>query len=127
MYRSLAGYLTVAMAGLAFWKLANVVQGTSEPWDSPHYLGFYFAALGLSAAFGFLFNERSWRWGIIVVFAQFPIMQVDSPPAVGANMWPVGLVFLAFLALPAAAASTAGAQLRNLCKLGQKADRRDVG
>lgn len=105
------GYLTVAVAGLAFWEMAHLVLGTKEPWDSPNYLGFYLGALGLSAVFGYLFHKRAWRWGVIVIFAQLPVMAVHSRlgPLVA-----IGVVLLTFLAMPAALAAIGASQLREL-------------
>jgi hypothetical protein len=51
MQRASTRFLAVAVA-LAFWELANVVLRTQEPWDSPDYLSFYLASLGLCAATG---------------------------------------------------------------------------
>lgn len=98
---------------MAFWELVNIIQGSTEPWDSPYYLISYAAALGLSAGFGYLFHESPWRWGVIVVFAQFPVMALDSPPGPDNGLWPIGLFILVVLALPAAFASGAGGTLRH--------------
>jgi hypothetical protein len=110
MRRAPVGFLIVTVAALAFWESANRILGVTEPWDSPGFFSFYLAALGLCAAFGYLFPERSWRWGVIVVFAQLPVMM--RHPNVGASLLPVGLLFLTGLALPAVVAATFTSHLR---------------
>lgn len=74
MQREPIRLLIVIVAGLAFWEWANVALGRQEPWDSPDYFSFYLTALGLCGALGYLFPERPWRWGLIIVFAQLPVM-----------------------------------------------------
>jgi hypothetical protein len=103
--------LLVTIAGLASWQGATVVLGKPEAWDSPNYLGFYLAALGLCAAFGYFFPERAWRWGLIIVFAQLPVMLFQSGTG---PLMVVGLGFLTAMALPAVAAATATSYLRKL-------------
>jgi hypothetical protein len=104
-------FLVVAAGGLALWQFANAVLGTREPWDSPAYLGFYLGALGLSAGFGALYNERPWRWGLIVIFAQLPVMMLHK--AVDPLLL-VGFAFLAVSALPAIIAASLGSYFGKL-------------
>jgi hypothetical protein len=103
-------YLVVTAGGLALWQLATSVLGTPEPWDSPDYLAFYLAALGLCGVFGFLFPDRPWRWGFIVIFAQLPVMIFHS--AGFGPLLVVGLAVLAVQALPAIIAATAASSVR---------------
>lgn len=113
MLKEVARYLLVAAAGYALWKWGQVVGGDNEVWDTKWFLPFYGASLGLAAAFGLFFPERAWRWGLIVVFALFPAMTSDAPPITpGANMWPLGLLMTAFLALPGAGVAAATGALR---------------
>ena len=114
MMKELIRYLVVAGAGFALWQWGQVVAKTNELWDTHWFLPFYGAALGLSAALGLLFHDRAWRWGFIVVLALFPSMIVDARPGNGGGLWPVGLMFTAFLALPGAAAAAGAAQVRKL-------------
>jgi hypothetical protein len=101
--------LIVAMAGLALWQLSVFVLGTKEPWDSANYVGFYLAALGLSAVFGYFYTARAWRWGFIVIFAQLPIMLLQAEPD---GLMLVGLLFLSMLALPGAIVAIIASRLR---------------
>jgi hypothetical protein len=103
-------YLVVTAGGLALWQLATSVLATPEPWDSPDYLAFYLAALGLCGVFGFLFPGRAWRWGFIVIFAQLPVMIFHSA-ALG-PLLVLGLAVLAVQALPAILAAAAASALR---------------
>ena len=111
MQREPIRLLLVTIAGLAFWEWATIVLGVREAWDSPDYLSFYLAALGLCAAFGYLFTERAWRWGLIIMFAQLPVMLVHSGTG---PLMVVGVAFLTVMAVPAVAAATATSYLRKL-------------
>lgn len=103
--------LAVTIVGLVFWGLANIASGTEEPWDSPDYLNFYLGALGLCAAFGYLFDAHPWRWAVIIIFAQWPIMAFTA--GLGPLMI-VGLGFLTLQLLPAIFASLVTSNLRKL-------------
>ena len=66
--------LAVFLLGVGFWSAASVVLGSGEPWDSPYYGAWFLASLAISAAVGWLFHTRPWRWGPIMVFGQAPVM-----------------------------------------------------
>ncbi len=95
--RCLIRSLVVALVGLGLWQLATVALG-AEPWDDSGYTGFYLMSLGLSALFGYFYPEKPWRWGLILTFAQLPIMLIHAEPS---RLLLVGLLFLVALALPA--------------------------
>lgn len=104
-------FLIVTAVGLAFWECANVILGTQEPWDSPDYLNFYLISLGICAAFGYLFPERPWRWGLIIIFAQLPVMIFHAGHG---PLLVMGLAFLTVQAMPAMITATATSYLRKL-------------
>lgn len=100
----------VTATGLAFWAFATLLLGTGEPWDSPVYPAVYLASLGLCGAFGYMSPSRSWFWGVIVIFAQLPVMVLQTgrvSPMIG-----VGLGLLALQAMPAALVAVAASHLR---------------
>jgi hypothetical protein len=94
--RELVHSLVVTLAGITLWQLATILLG-AEPWDSGGYAGFYLAALGLCALFGWLYTERPWRWGFILIFAQLPVMLVQVEPD---ELLLAGVVYLSLLTLP---------------------------
>lgn len=102
--------IAVIATGLAFWAFATLLLGKQEPWDSPVYPVVYLASLGLSGAFGYMLPSRSWFWGVIVIFAQLPVMVLQTEragPLIG-----IGLGLLALQAMPAALVAAAAAHLR---------------
>lgn len=90
------------------WIIANWVSRTSEPWDSQNFGIFYLLALGIAAGFGYVFPSRAWLWGVIIIFAQLPVMLVQS--GVG-PLTPLGIIILAGLSLPAALVASACARV----------------
>lgn len=106
----MARILAVTVAALAYWVAVNAVSGAREPWDAANYWDLYYPlALGLAAIFGWLFERGAWRWGAIILFAQFPVMVAASGMG---PLFAVGLVMLAGLSIPAMVAAEAGAWLR---------------
>lgn len=95
--------LVVTLAGLALWVLATIVLG-GEPWDYDGYIGFYLGALSLCALFGWLFEVRAWRWGLVLVLTQAPVLLLlNSSGArdLQDGLVLVGLAYLAAQTLPA--------------------------
>jgi hypothetical protein len=85
------------------------VLQVTEPWDSPRYLSTYLLALAGCAATAVVRPERAWRWGIIVIFAQLPVLLAHS----GAGpLLAAGVLFLVGQSLPAVALSLAVGALR---------------
>jgi len=100
----------VAATGLAFWQWATSSLGMQEPWDAPDYPAFYFGSLGICAASGYLLPARPWRWALIIIFAQLPLMVLHTG-RVG-PLLVVGIGFLVLQALPAILAATAASRFR---------------
>jgi hypothetical protein len=95
--------LFVTSSGLALWALAATVLG-GEPWDSRGYVGFYLGALGLCALFGWLFEVRAWRWGLVLVLTQAPVsllLSLSGARDLQDGLVLVGLAYLAAQTLPA--------------------------
>jgi hypothetical protein len=102
------------MAGLTLWLIATLVLG-GEPWDFREYTQYYLVALCLSAFFGHRYRFRPWRWGLILVFAQIPLIAM-SPN--GQGLLPAGLLYTLLLSLPAMAVASAASYLTKLYRRG---------
>lgn len=95
---------------LAYWYLVCLMTDQNEPWDAASYwVIWYPLSLGLSALGGYALKSRSWSAGVIVTFAQLPVMVMINGE-VGALI-AVGLVLLVGLAMPAAAIAKAAGRL----------------
>jgi hypothetical protein len=102
--------LIVTAVSLAWWLAVGAVTGRAEAWDAPDYMTLiYPLSLGLAALFGSLFPRQAWRWGAIVLFAQFPVMVVQSGMG---PLFAVGLAMLLGLSIPAMFAAEGAAWLR---------------
>jgi hypothetical protein len=102
---------SVSATALAFWQLATMVLGVQEPWDSPEYPAFYIASHGLCGVFGYLWPSRPWRWALLVIFAQLPVMVLQAgrvDPLLSA-----GLGLLTLQALPAILVAIVASRFRN--------------
>lgn len=109
--RSVAlGACIAAVIGIAYWAVASAMAGGDEPWDAPAYWTLaYPGALLVSAVLGVTMPGRAWLWGLIVVFAQVPVVIAVS----GAGpLLMAGLLYAAVLSLPAALVSAGAAWAR---------------
>jgi hypothetical protein len=85
--------------GLTLWTVVAVAEMRLEPWDAPSFWTIYYpAAIGLSGVLGFVFPARPWRWAVLLMFMQLPIMVLGGS---GFSLLPMGLILMAVLALPA--------------------------
>ena len=99
------------LAGILLWSVTAWAGHRSEPWDSDIYWSAaYPLSLLISAALGFLFPLRPWRWAAILIFSQLLVMLARGS---GLSLLPLGLVMLVCLTLPAAALAWAGARVRS--------------
>jgi hypothetical protein len=103
-------WLVTSISGLLFWSMAVVASGRREPWDSDAYWTLYLPlAVLLAFAFGMLFPDRAWRWALVVIFMQLPVMLAGGS---GMGLLPLGIVLLLILSLPAILAAMLGAGMR---------------
>lgn len=103
-------WIITAMLGAILWGMTSHLSGRNEPWDSGAYWSAsYPLALLLSGCLGFAFPERTWRWAVLLIFTQLPIMLVGGS---GLGLLPLGLILLGFLSLPAIFLAAVGARLR---------------
>ncbi len=109
MKKDAARIAAVSVLGIAFWAVASLTLGKGEPWDSPHYLAWFGAALALSGALGGVLPRGAWRWGALMIFGQLPVMAFQA--GVG-PLAPVGIGVLVLEAMPACLISIAASLAR---------------
>ncbi len=94
----------VAVVGMVLWFVASLVSGLREPWDgSLYWVVVYPLAILVCALFGYFYPRRPWRWPLVLFAAQFIAMCLRNGEI--GNLWPLGIVFSAVLALPGIAAA----------------------
>jgi hypothetical protein len=104
-----AAALLAVLLGVALWLLGALVTPTREPWDSRAYWFFvYPLALAACALLGHRYPTRSWRWALIVFESQFLAMCARNGEL--GNLWPMGMLLFAFVALPGVAAARVAAR-----------------
>lgn len=98
-------YATAFLAGTIVWSLATAAAGGREVWDvGLYWTAAYPAALLTGAGLAVRFPDRPWRWPLVVMLAQMPVMIAFGS---GFSLLPLGLVLLAFLSLPGIAIAVA--------------------
>ena len=108
--RDAAGWLVSFAGGTLLWSAATISLGGREPWDTGEYWTIYLpVACALSGLLGYAFPERTWRWPLILMLAQFPVMAVTR--GIG-SLWIPGIVMLLVLALPGMLFAALGSLLR---------------
>lgn len=101
----------VFLLGVGYWSAASVVLSSGEPWDSPNYSAWFLGCLAISAAVGWLFRTKPWRWGPILVFGQAPVILVLT----GLDpMFVVALGWITLEAIPALIVSAVAGRARTL-------------
>jgi hypothetical protein len=91
-------YAMAFLAGTIVWSLATIAAGGREAWDvGLYWTAAYPAALLIGGGLAALFPYRPWRWPLVVMFAQIPVMIAFGS---GFGLLPLGLVLLAVLSLP---------------------------
>ena len=109
MLADIKAYAGAFALGTLLWALATIALGGREPWDSNVYWTIaYPAALVLSGGLGALFPARPWRWPLVLMIAQLPVMAASGS---GLGLWPLTMGLLAILSLPGMAIASLGAWL----------------
>ena len=96
--------------GIASWELVRQLGARREAWDDPVYwqLG-YPLLIGAAFVLGLVWREAPWRWAAWMMGGQAAWSLVLATVKDGVpNLFPLGLVTFAILALPCAAAVYAG-------------------
>ena len=105
-------FALAAAIGMAVWFAASTMTGRREAWDAEAYwIAAYPGAIAVSAVLGLLYPERPWRWAMTLFQAQFVAMCIRNGEL--GNLWPMGLVLFAVIALPAIGAANLASRLRH--------------
>jgi hypothetical protein len=108
--RSRLPFLLAAAIGAALWSAAALISGRPEPWDGAGYWALAYPLSILACALlGYSYPERSWRWALLLFEAQFVAMCVRNGEL--GNLWPLGMVLFAIVALPGVFAARLTARL----------------
>ena len=91
------------VSGVLYWLFVRWVTGAAEPWDADaHWRLWYPSSLGLAALAGAAFKTRGWMAGVILTFAQLPVIWLNAGTI---SLWVIGLAMCCVLAVPAVAIS----------------------
>lgn len=89
--------MVVAIASGLYWQLVCRIGAVTEPWDAAGYWSIWYpASIALAAVAGAVFVRRTWLAGVIVTFAQLPVMWFHSRTG---EMWMLGVLFCGALAI----------------------------
>jgi hypothetical protein len=92
-------FLLAPAMGAPLWWAAAFISGRREPWDGAAYWALAYPLSILACAYlGYRYPQRSWRWALLLFEAQFVAMCVRNGEL--ANLWPLGMVMFAIMALP---------------------------
>ncbi len=102
-------YGVALAAGLLVWTATAMLGHRIEPWDDPVYwkVGYPLAVI-LSGVLGYVWPDRAWRWGLVVMFSHAIGMTARGA---GMDLLPMGLILLGVLSLPAARLAVLAARL----------------
>jgi peptidoglycan/LPS O-acetylase OafA/YrhL len=104
-------YGIAIIGGISLWLLTSLISGQAEAWDAPMYWSVtYPVAILLAGVLGYRAPRRAWRWGLVVMLVQAPVLLLTSGGSM--NLLPLGLALFAVLALPAIAVAMGAAALR---------------
>lgn len=110
-------WLIAIVAGVTLWLVAGVLSGQREPWDADGYWKVaYPVAVVICAALGYLWPIRAWRWPLVLFEAQLLGMWLRSGEI--GNLWPLGMMLLAVLALPGVAVALLAARWARAARSG---------
>ncbi|CAE6486711.1 MAG TPA: hypothetical protein DEO56_04180 [Nitrosomonas nitrosa] len=103
-------YALAMSGGACLWLATAMMSGRTEAWDASSYWTVaYPLAIIWSGWLGYRFPERSWRWGVAVMFAQAGVLMVSSSSY---GLLPLGLILFGVLALPTIGLANVMAKLR---------------
>jgi hypothetical protein len=104
-------YVIAIIGGISLWLLTSLISGRAEAWDAPMYWTVtYPLAILLAGVLGYRAPWRAWRWGLVVMLVQAPVLMLTSGSSM--NLLPLGLALFAILSLPAIAMARFGAKIR---------------
>jgi hypothetical protein len=92
------------LAGVVLWGVASLLSHKREPWDaSVYWVTVYPLAIAMSAVLAYRYPQRPVLWALVIFESQFLAMCIRSREA--GNLWPIGMLLFAVVALPAIAAA----------------------
>ena len=107
--RTRVAVLTALAIGFTLWFAASLFTAKREPWDGPAYWAIaYPLAIAACALLGYRFPERPWRWALVLFESQFLAMCLRNGEL--GNLWPIGMLLFAVVALPGVAAAHVAAR-----------------
>ena len=93
----------ILVAGVSYWEFVCLIDGVDEAWDSNAYWWLWYPiSIGLAAVAGSILWRRGWLAGLIITYAQLPVMWVNSGTA---SSWVLGVILSSVLAIPLVATS----------------------
>ena len=99
-----------AVIGVVLWFVSSLLTSKREPWDaSAYWVLVYPLAIAACALLGRRYPERPWRWPLVLFEAQFIAMCVRNGEL--GNLWPLGMLLFAVVALPGIVAAKLAARL----------------
>lgn len=108
----------VITLGIAYFALLKSTTGSQEGdfFDSPWFWWGWLVLPGIAAGAAWIDAEGAAYWGWLVVVPQAVAAVVEGAllhdPSQGASLWPVGLLFVAFLGFLASGAARLGCRAR---------------
>lgn len=90
----------IFVLGGLYWQFVSRIGEAAEPWDADAYWRLWYPlSLALSALAAFALRRRHAMAGVLITFAQLPVMWINN--GIG-PLVAVGVVMLCGLAIPAA-------------------------
>lgn len=115
--KTLVPILISLISGGALWTATAVYGGKIEPWDCPAYWSVaYPVAVVWSGVLGGLFPRGAWRWALLVMFSQAPVMAMRGA---GYGLFVLGTVLIGVLAVPAVLMAFGGSWVRGKVGAGE--------
>lgn len=110
-HRSAAPLSIAFIVGVTLWCAASAISGRREPWDGAAYwILAYPIAILASAFLGYRYPQRPWRWAIVLFESQLLAMGIRNGEL--GNLWPIGMLAFAVIALPAVLAAQLASRRR---------------
>ena len=101
--------LAATLLGLALWSLASLLTTRREPWDgSLYWVLVYPASLVACAALAYRAPQQPVLMSLVLFESQFLAQGVRAGDP--GNLWPLGMVLFAVIAVPGIIAATVAAR-----------------
>lgn len=107
--RPIAPVVVASVLGAALW-FAAALSGKREAWDASAYWEFAYPITLVACAYlGYAYPHRPWRWVLALFAGQFVAMCIRNGEL--GNLWPLGMLLFAVIALPGIVAARLGTRL----------------